>query len=289
MAFRDNSILLAAFASSIGMHILILPMVYSHSPPMVYPLPTNATHLKTPLPETPEVELGIDESKVSTLTWIGYKEYEEQLARNAEVEQAAMTTEVEMTQPMAWLMTMTELAKPITELVEQMIQTMRQIEITLPTRTLPAPLEISVPTESPKVPDEFEDVVQVKEPTDSKEIVQSTSSDRDADATSVIHISRENWESGKPLAAKGIVLRPRRPSFTANQLVAGAPSGLVAILHIDNRGKPIYVDILVSTGSRSIDRSIHASLFRWRASGDRIDALGDDDTVDITIHITFSR
>jgi outer membrane biosynthesis protein TonB len=42
-------------------------------------------------PET--VELGIDAETPSTLTWIGYEEYEEHLARLSEVEQAAFTDE----------------------------------------------------------------------------------------------------------------------------------------------------------------------------------------------------
>ena len=114
-------------------------------------------------------------------------------------------------------------------------------------------------------------------------------SDRDSDATSIVRISPENWKAGKPAAAQGIVLRPRRPSFTANQLVTNASGNLVAVLYIDMRGKPIDVVILIGTGNGSIDRSIEASLYRWRASGDRIDELEDDETIKITIHITFSR
>ena len=112
-------------------------------------------------------------------------------------------------------------------------------------------------------------------------------SDRYSEATSLINISKEQWKSGKPLAAEGIVLRPRKPSFTANQLVTNAPSGLVATLHINRIGKPIRVEILVSTGSFSIDRSLESSLYRWRASGERIDSLVEDETVRITIHIMF--
>lgn len=40
---------------------------------------------------TPEIELGIDAPTPSTLTWIGYEEYQEHLAALAEFEQAAFT------------------------------------------------------------------------------------------------------------------------------------------------------------------------------------------------------
>ncbi|MDY7110300.1 MAG: hypothetical protein SYC29_16850 [Planctomycetota bacterium] len=43
--------------------------------------------------EPPEVELGIDAETPSTLTWVGYEEYERHLARLAEYEQAAFTDE----------------------------------------------------------------------------------------------------------------------------------------------------------------------------------------------------
>ncbi|MFB0986562.1 MAG: hypothetical protein QMB94_09705 [Phycisphaerales bacterium] len=42
--------------------------------------------------DPPAEPLGIDESEAETLTWIGYEEYAEHLARLSEVEQAAMST-----------------------------------------------------------------------------------------------------------------------------------------------------------------------------------------------------
>jgi len=52
----------------------------------------DQTHVRppqfTPEPEAPEVKLGIDESEASTLTWIGYEQFQEHMARLAEMEQA---------------------------------------------------------------------------------------------------------------------------------------------------------------------------------------------------------
>ena len=67
-----------------------MPIFYSEKPSMAHIPTAKATHLKTPDIENPEIELGIDKSRESTLTWIGYEEYEEQLARFATVEQADM-------------------------------------------------------------------------------------------------------------------------------------------------------------------------------------------------------
>ena len=122
-----------------------------------------------------------------------------------------------------------------------------------------------------------EDVVDPKVP-----------SDRDSTPTSIIRVSPEMWKSGKPLAGEGIVLRPRKPSFTANQMVSNAPSDLIAAIHLDNKGIPRDVEPIISTGSPSIDRALISSLYRWRATGEQIDSIDDDETLEIRIHLTFS-
>jgi len=280
MVHRDNIVILIALVLSVGLHLLILPVVYSKKPPMTYLPPAKATHLETLSLEKPVIELGIDKSKESTLTWIGYEEYEEQRARFAKVEQAAMKTEVDVAQPQPPAISLSlfqQMAIPIAEMASKLLEALRSIEITTPANELP----IVLPT--------VEVVEQPPTKVEEDAPFEGNPSDRDSEATSVIKISPEQWKSGKPLAAQGIVLRPRRPSFTANQLVTNAPSDLVAQLHINNRGKPQDVVILFSTGSPSIDRSLESSLYRWRASGDQIDAIDDGETLIITIHITFSK
>jgi hypothetical protein len=280
MVLRDNIVILIALVLSVGLHLLILPIVYSKKPPMTHLPPVKATHLETPSVEKPEIELGIDTSKESTLTWIGYEEYVEQRARFAEVEQASMKTEIDDAKPNPLLdavATIQLAVEPVAELVSQLLEALQGIEISTPAKEIPfvQPV-IEAPTLEP-----VEIVEEVP--------IEGNPSDRDSEATSVIKISPDQWRSGKPLASQGIVLRPRRPSFTANQLVTNAPSDLVAELHINHLGKPTDVVILFSTGSNSIDRSLESSLYRWRASGDRIDALEEKETLSITIHITFSK
>ena len=281
MVLRKNIAILVALTLSIGLHLLVLPIVYSKKPPMTHLPPAKATHIETPRVEKPETELGIDNSKESTLTWIGYEEYEQQRARFAEVEQASMKTVTDVAKPTAFSMSsLQQIVKPVVEIASQLLEALQGIEISTPAKEVPVILPEAEVVEEP-TPKPVEVVEEVP--------VEGTPSDRDSEATSVIQISPDQWRSGKPLASQGIVLRPRRPSFTANQLVINAPSDLVAELHIDQRGKPQDVVILFSTGSPSIDRSLESSLYRWRASGDQIDALEDEETLNITIHITFSK
>lgn len=276
MIHRSNIPVMASIACSVGLHIILLPLVYSDSPSMAYVPAAKASHLETPKEDEQDIQLGVDESRVSTLTWIGYTEYEEQRARYAAVEQAPMTAEVEVASRRPSFEQLQQIVAPLAILGKDFLDAMKQLEISMP----PPLLIESTPMES----------IQPATTTETTEPRSDAKpSDRDSDATSIVRISPEHWKAGKPAAAEGIVLRPRRPSFTANQLVTSAPSSLVAALYIDKRGKPKDVVILMGTGSGSIDRSIESSLYKWRASGNRVDNLRGDETVRIQIHITFSR
>lgn len=288
MSFRESAALPLALLGSIALHTIFIPVIYANKENMAHLPATKATHLDTPPVEDESVELGIDKSEEATLTWLGYEEYEEQRARFAEVEQAEMQAEVAIATPTPAQLAIDiakNLAEPISQLSKELLEALQGIEISVPSREL----EVQ--------PDRIESTVALVHETqpnpapETKEKVEQegVASDRDSSATSTIKITPEQWKSGKPLAAKGIVLRPRRPSFTANQLVTNAPSDLVADLLINKKGKPTDVIIVYSTGSPSIDGSLIASLYRWRASGEQIDSLEDDETILISIHITFAK
>ncbi len=272
---NDTTIIVIAAACSVGLHAVVLPIV-SFTPSLRHSPTTKATHLETPTIDELEIELGIDASKESTLTWIGYEEYVEQRARFAKVEQAEMYVSTEVSKGVITLEELEHLTTPIAELAKQALEAFQELEITFPTgdavpyeeKVEVAPVELSTP--EPEQPS-----------------AKANPSDRYSQATSVIHVSPDQWKAGKPLAGEGVVLRPRRPSFTANQTVSSFAGNLAAELIIDKSGKPVDVVILVSTGSYSIDKTIEASLYRWRASGENIELLQQSETVRITINIMF--
>ncbi|MEE2912301.1 MAG: hypothetical protein VX436_00690 [Planctomycetota bacterium] len=256
--------------------MIVLPVVYPGSPSIAYTSSTKASHLKTARKDKQEIKLGISESQVSSLTWVGYEEYEKHRAKLADVEQAEMTVEVAEALPLPRPEQLQQLVTPLVTIAEDFFDVMMQLEIAMPPAFI---VDIEANKHAKSKP----------KSENTQGAIDNNKSDRDSDATSTILISPENWKAGKPVATEGVVLRPRRPSFTANQLVTSAPSSLLAILYIDRRGKPIDVVILLGTGSGSIDRSIESSLYKWRASGERIDELEDRETANIKIHITFSK
>ena len=263
----DKTVIAGSIAISIVLHIVVVPLFFSED--LLHAIsPSKSTHLETESQDPDPIVLGIDESTNSTLTWIGYKEYKLHMAQFSQYEQASMVASDVQMQPSDLIEALQKLAPPLSAFADKLVEALKGIEISIPSKETPPTKEAT------------------QEQSETKQ--EATPSDRDSTPTSIIRISPDVWKSGRPLAAEGIVLRPRKPSFTANQLVTSAPSDLIAALHIDKKGKPVHVERVMSTGSQSIDRALIASLYRWRASGDRIEAIDGDETITITIHITFS-
>ena len=276
---RDAIPLLFAFVASLAIHFAAIGFFTNkrfHTP---FAPPPDASHLETPRLEQPEIVLGIKESQVSTLTWIGYDNYEKHLARLAQVEQAAMQLKQHAvkSKPKDFSSQFDTLAITIAPIVDgatKLLGALRDLQISF---GLKSPPPMSRKT-------------QIQEQNAEKETLQVVEpSELESDPTSIVEVPRESWKTGRPVAAEGIILRPRRPSFTAHQSVTNAPRGLTALLVIDHRGRPVDVEVISGTGSASIDRSLVASLYRWRAAGDKINSLAEEGTFKITIHISFSR
>jgi len=278
MIHRDNITLVAAIASSLGLHFFLLPVVYATNRTVTSISPTESTHLETPTVEHAEIDLGIDDSKESSLTWIGYNEYKEHLARHSEVEQAEMQSE--LADARSAVAMLKKLAQPMAEMSSHFFEAIKKVTITFPSKELPPNTQAQEKVITEEV---------ALETSVEKNQLQQILSDRDAEATSVIRVSEEEWRIGKPLAGQGIVLKPKKPTFFPNQLIATRPRNVVADLSIDRTGKPIFVVLLYATGGVSIDRAIENSLYRWRASGEQIEALKGEETVKITIHLLFSH
>jgi len=276
---RDAIPVLFAFVASLAIHFAAIPLFTNkrfHTP---FAPPPDASHLETPQLEQPEIVLGIEESQASTLTWIGYDNYEKHLARLSQVEQAAMQLKQHAvkSKPKDFSSQFDKLTITIAPIVDgatKLLGALRDLQISFGSK--------SPPSMSRKI--------EIQEQNAEKETLQvAEPSELESDPTSIVEVPRENWKTGRPIAAEGIILRPRRPSFTAHQSVTNAPRGLTALLVIDHRGRPVDVEVISGTGSASIDRSLVASLYRWRAAGDKINALAEEGTFKITIHISFSR
>ncbi|MHC4217926.1 MAG: energy transducer TonB [Planctomycetota bacterium] len=274
------------------------------------------------------VPLGIDESQESTMTWIGYEEYEEHLAALAETEQAAFTTdptggapaeaaaspappaeptppsqaEAEpgaTTDPMAeleaWLEAMElgpgplagDPTDPKTQ-AKALDDILANLEQMLSEQAEPK----AQPETSPPQPPQPQQPQQTAEASDAPAQptppgVPADSSDQESDPTSTVDVPLDNIRLGKPLAAHGLQIKPRRPVFTTLTMLTAAPANPLAELHFRRDGKPQRVRILETSGDGRIDEAILNSLYRWRAAGKRLKPLKKGETIPIKIRIVL--
>ena len=110
-------------------------------------------------------------------------------------------------------------------------------------------------------------------------------SDRESDATSTIRVDQIHWRNGKPLAAKGLTLKPARPRFTTLNIVDGIGRNPIAELQFGRDGVPQVARLVRSTGNPGVDDSIRAALFKWRAAGPQLEKLKPGQTVTIKLQL----
>jgi hypothetical protein len=288
MIHRETTPLLIAFIASLALHFAVIPIITNKQIPYPFAPPPDASHLETPPNDAPEVELGIEKSNVSTLTWIGYEKYQKHLARLAIVEQAAMQLEQVTPRPTPKEIAIEQPHKNVDQILHELSNTITPLT-DIATQFIDALRGIRFSIASPPPPPPIHPTPKQKQTVEPETTIVAEPAELESDATSIVEVPRESWKTGRPVAAEGIILRPRRPSFTAHQSITNASGGFSAVLIIDHRGRPTDVQIVQGTGSASIDRSLVASLFRWRATGEKIDNIIGDATIDITIHISFSR
>ncbi|MFM1867359.1 MAG: hypothetical protein RL591_767 [Planctomycetota bacterium] len=110
-------------------------------------------------------------------------------------------------------------------------------------------------------------------------------SDRESDPTSIIDVPMANWQNGRPLAAKGITLKPVRPRFTTLNYVDGVARNPIGELVIGRDGVPQAARLVRSTGNGSVDEAIRNALYKWRASGKQLEKLKPGQTVTIRLRM----
>jgi hypothetical protein len=114
--------------------------------------------------------------------------------------------------------------------------------------------------------------------------------DQESDATSVVDVDPRHWKAGQPLAAKGLQVKPRRPSLTALQSLTLAGRPPLCEIRFGRDGKPKSgTRVVESSGNRAFDDAITSSLYRWRATGSPLLELTGDQTINIRIRIKLTR
>ena len=233
------------------------------------------------------VRLGIDRSKASTLTWIGYEEYRQHMAALAETEQAAFRTtsgsagsgpnassESLLDSLSQWLDALELAQEPPPRMTPSpegaAVDLLAALE-----RWMDAASKSSQPRQSPS-------------PATGDPADRGAVSDKESDPTSTIEITLDRLTSGQPLAARGLNVKPRKPQFTTLIRLTAVPSNPLVEISFRSDGVPSKARITESSGDSRVDEAILNSLFRWRAEGERLNQLGDGQTITISIRIILT-
>ena len=271
-----------------------------------------------------EVHLGIDARTPSSFTWIGYEEYQEHLAVLAEVEQAANSpaAPAELSDPLN-----AEPPEPpeLPELPEQ-DQSQPEIEARAAAAQLSKLLEIlelaASPTKSTndqadtpntdrtglqralasldellakameKAREETEVVATnppAPKPNPQATPTSGNASEMESDPTSKLEVPLADIKLGKPIAGHGLQIKPRRPSFTTLTMLTAAPGNPLVEIRFPHSGRPVLAKILESSGDRRVDEAILNSLYRWRAQGEQLEALGEGQSIPIRLRIMLVK
>ena len=283
---------------------------------------------KLPPPPPPEVNLGLDDATASTLTWIGYEEYEEHLAALAEVEQAAFTpypggavspAPPNEGEPAAPPEPQDDRAadSPVTDegpaegaspfSLPAFLSRLDALGPLGARETQPVaageamgPLERDAPSAAapgdgkkdgaPKeTGDRSTPLVNVPPGPAAPAPEVGEPADKQSDPTPTVRVSIAELRIGRPLAAAGLEIKTQKPEFTILMRLTAAPGNPLCELRFRRDGKPARCLILRSSGDSRVDAAIQSSLYRWRAKGKKLEDLADGETVTVRIRIVLGR
>ena len=114
-------------------------------------------------------------------------------------------------------------------------------------------------------------------------------SEMESDPTSKLEVPLADIKLGKPIAGHGLQIKPRRPSFTTWTMLTAAPGNPLVEIRFPRSGRPVLAQILESSGDRRVDEAILNSLYRWRAQGKRLEALGEGESLPIRLRIVLVK
>lgn len=105
-------------------------------------------------------------------------------------------------------------------------------------------------------------------------------SDREADPTALVH--NTSVVPGTAIVGPGLEVKTFRPDWSAASAFA-LPHNPKAVITFDLDGTVVQADLLTSTGYENVDGPLLTSLYRWKATGKRLDDFTAPFQIEITI------
>jgi hypothetical protein len=317
---RATSLFLSAMATSVVTHagMLLLVGISLHRAAQQRML-TRAESVPKLMPV--ELTLGLESPHPDATAWLGLDEATPQMAEPAVIDQAAFdpdantselapdpdpqpapspqpSVESESLPEAQPAETVTEPANPkaFDELLEELIKNMKQAARpeTSDTSELRDPVEAPDAAKTKKAEAPTSQPVQThrEQSTPAQDSTlhrAAVPADKESQPTSVIDVTPDQWQFGKPLAAQGLEIKTRRPVFTVLTLMTAAPGNPLCEIKFDRSGVAKSASIVRGSGDQRVDDAILACLYRWRAEGSKLQALKGNDTIPVRIRMILRR
>jgi hypothetical protein len=119
-------------------------------------------------------------------------------------------------------------------------------------------------------------------------------SDRESVATA-IREATDLTEWGKPLARKGLEIKTVHPRWSVTTRLTRLPRNPVIMVSFGPDGRVVHAEFvrhqgrLYSSGSRDVDEPLLDSVYKWRATGKPLEALGPKDRITFAIRVVLRR
>ncbi len=119
-------------------------------------------------------------------------------------------------------------------------------------------------------------------------------SDRESVATALKEaIDLTDW--GRPLARQGLEVTTVRPRWSVTTRLARMPRNPVVLIRFGADGTVRSAEFLrdkrlvFSTGFEDVDGPLMDAIYRWKASGEAIEALGEGETHQVSVRVVLRR
>lgn len=299
---RDsNTPLGVAAVAALLLHAAALPWLTLDvsPPPRPAALPRVDVPQAPPPPAEDEPQIGKPDSTVSSVAWIDYRSFEELMARKASTLQPALQQladpvehappELDPTPP-APVARPGEAAPPV--MAEQQLEMPSVPGALAMKQPLPLPnlkveaaevpfAQVVAPPEAgerreedaptPQAPQPEPVAAAAAAPPSDARPTSSPRSDREAPPVTT-NDDQLAVKPGRVLAAPGLEIKTVAPRFSIPARFT-TPINPEAVITFDHTGKVLEVTLTRSSGYANVDGPVLASLYAWRAAGERIENM----------------
>jgi hypothetical protein len=305
MTSRDSNLpLITAFVLAIVLHALLLPLFASDLFRSFHPDETPPP-LDPALPTDDPLALGRDQPQLSTVAWISYDDFQKLLATQSTTEQPALQQDqdplahapIEMN-PTPPAPSAPDAPAPAAaaapDLSAQPQQPAAAADSPLRTDPLPpSPAAQTIPltqpmvalmTPAPPMPQPADPSLQnPADPADPTSAKPTSAPRSDRQSPPVTIEGNFKIVPGEVLTGQGIEIKTAVPRFSVVTLVSTIPRNPTVQLTFDPDGRVIRADILQSAGSENVDGPVLASLYKWKASGEKFEQLHSELQLEVTL------